>query len=106
LSWRVWNHAEVDFSLERTVKREQIVKEIEVKKVEPSEAELNELQEELRLSKRDWDNAIRHFDYALGKDQIDYAIFAIGAAEKRYEMLLRKAKAMNVDWPKWQEAVV
>jgi len=96
----------VDFKVEQTVKRKKVVKEVEDKKVEPSEAELNELQEELRLSKRDWDNAIRHFDYALGKDQIDYAIFAIGAAEKRYEMLLRKAKALNVDWPKWQEAIV
>jgi len=106
VSWRVWNHVDVDVKVEQAVMHKRVVKEIEAKKVEPTEAELNELQEDLRNSKRDWDNAIRHFDYALGKDQIDYAIFAIGAAEKRYEMLLRKAKAMNVDWPKWQEEVV
>lgn len=64
--------------------------------------EMQALKEEINSAKQDWDNALRHFEYALGKDQIDYAIFSIEAAEKRYEMLLRKAKALNVQWPKWQ----
>lgn len=59
------------------------------------------LYEEIKTAKREWDNAIRHFEYALGKDQVDYAIFAIEAAQKRYEMLLRKAKALPMKWPKW-----
>lgn len=59
------------------------------------------LYEEILTAKREWDNAVRHFEYALGKDQVDYAIFAIEAAEKRYEMLLRKAKALQIKWPKW-----
>ncbi|MFB9330667.1 DUF2508 family protein [Paenibacillus aurantiacus] len=63
--------------------------------------EMLALKEEIGVAKQDWDNALRHFEYALGKDQIDYAIFAIEAAEKRYEMLLRKAKALNAQWPKW-----
>ncbi|WP_308637287.1 YaaL family protein [Paenibacillus silvisoli] len=57
-----------------------------------------ELYSEIHLAKQEWDNAYRYFDYALGKDQIDYAIFAIGAAEKRYEMLIRKAKRLPVEW--------
>ncbi|GGD95535.1 DUF2508 family protein [Paenibacillus nasutitermitis] len=60
--------------------------------------EMLEIYDEILVAKRDWDNALRHFEYALGKDQTDYAIFAIEAAEKRYEMLLRKAKALNGDW--------
>ncbi|TYP69456.1 DUF2508 family protein [Paenibacillus methanolicus] len=63
--------------------------------------EMLALREEIGAAKQDWDNALRHFEYALGKDQIDYAIFAIEAAEKRYEMLLRKAKALNAQWPQW-----
>ncbi|MBB3114643.1 hypothetical protein FHS18_006783 [Paenibacillus phyllosphaerae] len=70
-------------------------------KVSTSQTEAQSLLEEIRVAKQDWDNALRHFEYALGKDQIDYAIFAIEAAEKRYEMLLRKAKAMNIAWPRW-----
>ncbi|MFC4098866.1 DUF2508 family protein [Paenibacillus xanthanilyticus] len=69
----------------------------------PADANLEmlALKEEIGMAKQDWDNALRHFEYALGKDQIDYAIFAIEAAEKRYEMLLRKAKALNAHWPQW-----
>ena len=53
---------------------------------------------DIREAHRDWVNAHRHFEYAAGFDQIDYAIYAIEAAEKRYEMLLRQAKKMNVNW--------
>ncbi|MCQ6563936.1 YaaL family protein [Paenibacillus mendelii] len=68
-----------------------------------AKAELLQLYAEIKAAKQEWDNAVRYFEYALGKDQIDYAIFAIEAAEKRYEMLLRKAKAMNVKWPEWYQ---
>lgn len=53
---------------------------------------------DIREAHRDWVNAHRHFEYAAGFDQIDYAIYAIEAAEKRYEMLLRQAKKLNVHW--------
>lgn len=61
---------------------------------------------EIRGAHRDWVNAQRHFEHALGKDQIDYAIFAIEAAEKRYEMLLRHAKSLKVAWSAHREADV
>jgi hypothetical protein len=63
--------------------------------------EMMELYNEIGQAKRDWENAHRYFEYALGKDQIDYAIFALEAAEKRYEMLLRRAKGLNAKWPAW-----
>lgn len=63
--------------------------------------DMHELYNEIFAAKRDWDNAIRHFSYALGKDQIDYAIFAIEASEKRYEMLLRKAKVLQQEPSRW-----
>jgi hypothetical protein len=59
---------------------------------------------DIREAHRDWVNAHRHFEYAAGFDQIDYAIYAIEAAEKRYEMLLRQAKKMNVHWrSEWEK---
>ncbi|OUM95680.1 MAG: hypothetical protein A9Z00_15490 [Thermobacillus sp. ZCTH02-B1] len=59
---------------------------------------------DIREAHRDWVNAHRHFEYAVGFDQIDYAIYAIEAAEKRYEMLLRQAKKMNVHWrSEWEK---
>lgn len=59
---------------------------------------------DIREAHRDWINAHRHFEYAAGFDQIDYAIYAIEAAEKRYEMLLRQAKKLNVHWrSEWEK---
>ncbi|QHW31972.1 YaaL family protein [Paenibacillus rhizovicinus] len=57
-----------------------------------------ELIEEINTAKREWENARRFFEYAVDSDQIDYAVFAISSAEKRYEMLIRKAKRMPVQW--------
>ncbi len=70
----------------------------QVDKVKEEEAYAAALAGEIREAHRDWVNAHRHFEYAQGKDQVDYAIFAIEAAEKRYEMLLRHAKSLKVDW--------
>ncbi|ALS25644.1 YaaL family protein [Paenibacillus cisolokensis] len=58
---------------------------------------------EIEEAHRDWENANRHFEYAVGKDQIDYAIYAMEAAEKRYEMLLRQAKQFAVTHPVWRK---
>jgi len=57
---------------------------------------------EIREAQQEWENANRFFNFALGKDQVDYAIHAIIAAEKRYAMLLRLAKNAAVQWPKWE----
>jgi hypothetical protein len=54
------------------------------------------LMEEVRIALQDWKNAQYQFNYAQGQDEIDYAIYAMEAAEKKYEMLLRKAKFMKL----------
>lgn len=60
------------------------------------------LKEEIKDALREWDNAKRYFGYASGHEQVDYAIHAIITAEKRYTMLLRKAKKMSGPWPQWE----
>jgi hypothetical protein len=54
------------------------------------------LLEEIRGAQTEWQHALLRLDYASDQDQIDYAIFALEAAEKRYEMLLKCAKRMDV----------
>lgn len=51
---------------------------------------------EVRKAHTDWLAAHQKLNWAMEKDQIDYAIYALEAAEKRYEMLLRQAK--QLDW--------
>jgi hypothetical protein len=54
------------------------------------------LIQEIRVAHRNWINAQAQFEYALGKDQVDYAIFTLEATEKRYEMLVKQAKQLQV----------
>jgi hypothetical protein len=54
------------------------------------------LLNEIKTAKRDWEMAYHRIDLANGHDEIDYAIFALEAAEKKYEMLLRQAKQTNL----------
>ncbi|WP_248929125.1 DUF2508 family protein [Paenibacillus hamazuiensis] len=55
-----------------------------------------ELLQEIKKAHLDWVTAQKHFDFVLEKEQIDYAVYALEAAEKRYEMLLRQAKRLGV----------
>ncbi|CAM3408962.1 YaaL family protein [Marinicrinis lubricantis] len=60
------------------------------KKAKPLEEEL--LLEEIQKAKLEWDVAYHRLDVVVGMEQVDYAIYALEAAEKRYEMLIRQAK--------------
>ncbi|QGQ99223.1 DUF2508 family protein [Paenibacillus psychroresistens] len=55
------------------------------------------LVEEIAIARIEWSAAQERLDWAIGKDHIDYSIFALEAAEKRYEMLLRIAKQKHWD---------
>lgn len=53
-----------------------------------------EVIEDVRQAERELKLAQRRFQDALGQDHVDYAIYTLEAAEKKLDMLLRKAKAM------------
>lgn len=57
--------------------------------------------QEVRRAHADWKAAYLKLDWVVEKDQIDYAIYALEAAEKRYEMLLRQAKLLG-----WEDGAV
>jgi hypothetical protein len=52
---------------------------------------------DIKQAHKEWVLAQIQLDWALEKDQIDYAVYALEAAEKRYEMLLRLAKQTKWD---------
>lgn len=60
------------------------------------EDEDRELLEEISKAKLEWQVAQHRLDVVVGHEQVDYAIYALEAAQKRYEMLIRQAKARNV----------
>jgi hypothetical protein len=51
---------------------------------------------QLREAHVEWMCAQKRLDYVLGNDEVDYAIFALETAEKRYGMLLKQAKETKV----------
>ena len=54
------------------------------------------LLQDIQTAHREWVCAHHRLDQALGFDEVDYAIFALETAEKRYSMLLKQAKAMRL----------
>lgn len=54
--------------------------------------ERQQLTEDVREAEREWELANWRFENALGHDSVDYAIYTLEAAEKKLDMLLRKAK--------------
>lgn len=55
-----------------------------------------ELVREIHRAHMEWLTAHRRLDYVLEKEQVDYAVFALEAAEKRFEMLIKQAKTERV----------
>ncbi|MEK3705690.1 DUF2508 family protein [Paenibacillus sp. FSL R7-0198] len=58
---------------------------------------LKELEEEqiyadIQMAKQEWERAMRQFEDAQGQDEIDYAIYVLEAAERKYQIHLRRAK--------------
>ncbi|MHA6482080.1 DUF2508 family protein [Paenibacillus sp. strain BS8-2] len=75
--------------MQRQAEKEELARKLEIKA-------------EIKETLTQWENAKRFFNHARGEEQIDYAIFSIITAEKRYDMLLSKAKRMKGPWPNWE----
>ncbi|ULO10645.1 hypothetical protein H1230_00740 [Paenibacillus sp. 19GGS1-52] len=52
---------------------------------------------EVRKAHSEWERAYLMFDEALGQDQIDYAIYILEAAERKYQIHLKHAKSLGLD---------
>lgn len=60
------------------------------------DSDKQQLLDEIRKAHKEWQLAQTRFDYVVEKEQIDYAIFALEAAEKRFEMLLKQGKSARL----------
>lgn len=58
------------------------------------EIQKQELLEDLRKAHSDWLVLQSIFDYAVEPKQIDQVIYQLNAAEKKYELLYRRAKVV------------
>lgn len=57
--------------------------------------EASKLLIEIERAKREWDQTQMIFDWANDPEMVDYAIYAMGAAERKYMYLLNKAKRLG-----------
>lgn len=64
-----------------------------INKVQNRDAELIEL---IRSAHKDWQIAVNNFNYCIDHDLIDYSIYNIEAAEKRYMCLIKMARRENM----------
>ncbi|MEF2969010.1 DUF2508 family protein [Paenibacillus sp. M1] len=56
------------------------------------------LYREVCKARRQWEMATWAFNEALGKDEVDVAIYTLEAAERRYQIQLKLAKQAKVHW--------
>lgn len=68
---------------------------------EPRFQEKVGMHQEICKAHTEWMTAHQRLEWVVERDQIDYAIYAMEAAEKRYEMLLRQAKLMQ-----WEDGLL
>ncbi|WP_019914394.1 DUF2508 family protein [Paenibacillus sp. HW567] len=52
---------------------------------------------EVRKAQSEWERAHLMFNEALGQDQIDYAIYILEAAERKYQIHLKHAKSLGLN---------
>jgi hypothetical protein len=67
-------------------KRERMLKEMEE----------DQIYSDIQKAKAEWERAVRQFEEALGEDEIDYAIYVLEAAERKYQIHLKRAKRVGV----------
>lgn len=53
-----------------------------------------EVIDDVRQAERELNIALWRFHDAIGQDHVDYAIYSLEAAEKKLDMLLRRAKGL------------
>ncbi|KGE19869.1 hypothetical protein [Paenibacillus wynnii] len=52
---------------------------------------------EVQKAQWEWERARLMFDEAAGEDQIDYAIYILEAAERKYQIHLKHAKLLGLN---------
>ncbi|MGQ8875734.1 DUF2508 family protein [Paenibacillus sp. TSA_86.1] len=61
---------------------------------ELADLEAEQIYVDVQKAKQEWERAMRQFEDALGEDEIDYAIYVLEAAERKYQIHLKRAKRL------------
>ncbi|WP_338035344.1 DUF2508 family protein [Halanaerobacter jeridensis] len=56
---------------------------------EPEEFNELQLEEKIERAKEEWQEARKYFDLVSDPELVDYAIYLLGAAERKYQYLLK-----------------
>jgi hypothetical protein len=59
--------------------------------------EKQEFFDQVRKAHKDWQIAVENFNYYIDPDIIDYAVYDINAAEKKFVYLIKKARKENLN---------
>jgi hypothetical protein len=65
--------------------------------VEDKVDEKQEFFDQVRKAHKDWQIAVENFNYYIDPDIIDYAVYDINAAEKKFVYLIKKARKENLN---------
>ena len=52
-------------------------------------------EEDIKTAYRDWEDAKNFFEYVSEPELVDYAVYAIEAAKRRFLYMLRQCKSEN-----------
>lgn len=63
--------------------------------------EKEELYHDLEQAYTEWEMARYRMEWAVGSDEVDCAIYELVAAEKKYDLVLKKAKQL-----KWEKGFI
>lgn len=74
-----------------------VLKKQKVKQIDWVQDERKQLYQCICAARAEWDRANLRFQEALGEDEVDYAIYILEAAEKKYDMLIRQAKRIQLN---------
>ncbi|CAM3310885.1 DUF2508 family protein [Paenibacillus taichungensis] len=61
------------------------------------EMEEDQIYSDIQKAKAEWERAVRQFEEAQGQDEIDYAIYVLEAAERKYQIHLKRAKRVGIN---------
>ncbi len=64
------------------------------RKLPDQSVDFYDIYDEISKTKNEIDTAYSHFQYAVDPDLIDYYIYQVNAAWKKYQFLLKKAKEL------------
>ena len=64
--------------------------------LDKEESQESELIDLINKAQKEWKIAINNFNYCSDRDMVDYSIYSMEAAEKRYITLLKMARKENL----------